>query len=820
MGGLIQDVKHALRGFRRAPGFSAFAVVTLALGIGATTTVFSLLYALFLRPLPVEDAQQVFHISHKLSWRGEPGASGGFAMSFPDYLYFRKHNTVFSQLAAHYSSAPLSLEADAEVQAVTGAVVTANYFTVLRLKPELGRFFSAEEDAVAERGPVTVLSHSLWRNRFGGDAQAVGKSIRVNGEKFTIVGVAPRGFSGFHGGAELALWIPSSMFRVGYRYCNIADRDCRPILATGRLKPDQTVDAALAEMSLLASQLESQYPETNKGRGIFIASASGWGSRERAQGEIAVKVLGVATGLVLLIASANLAGLLLARGIQRRKEMAVRLALGAGRARLARQLLTESMLLALLGGSAGLVVAVWANEIVAGFFGVTYSGFRMNLTLDLHPLILAGTVGVSVLTAAGFGLIPSLQGSRPDLTAGLKGEGPGAGRRSPLRDGLVVVQVALAVLLLTGAGLVVRSLQNVYRGSGFDPSQVVLLRIRPTLLAYEAPKAFAELREIHRRLAATPGVLAVSPAEYLPVGFSGNTAGVWLPGREPARREDAEQASVNAVGPGFFKTLQMELLEGRDFTEQDRHGAPLVAVVNDLLARRYWPGQSAVGQTLVADGEPYTIIGVVRDAQYYSGTEPSRPFFYPNYWQRDPNDRLEWDSRTHVRVAGDPAAMLPALLREVAAVDAALPISEAYPMTERLRFHFAPVRMATTALGFFGGVALLLSALGLYGVLAFTVNQRTREIGIRMALGAQPGDVLRLVLRQGAALALAGLGVGLVAALASARMLAGMLYGVPSRDLATFVAAPAVLLVVALAASWAPARRAARVDPMVALRYE
>ncbi len=820
MSNLLQDLRYAIRMLIRAPGFTVFAVLTLALGIGATTTVFSLLYALFLRPLPVEDSQQVFHISHKLRWRGEAEASGGFAMSFQDYLYFRQHNTVFSQLAAHYSTAPLSLEADAEVQGVNGAVVTANYFTLLRLKPALGRFFSEEEGAVAERGPVAVLSHSLWRTRFGGDAQVLGKSIRLNGEKFTIIGVAPHRFSGFHGGAELAVWIPSSMFRVGFRYCNVAERDCRPILLTARLKPGQTADAALAEMSLLAGQLEAQYPETNKGRGIFMASANGWGSRERAPGELAVKVLGVATGIVLLIASANLAGLLLARGIQRRKEIAVRSALGAGRARLVRQLLTESVLLSLLGGSAGLVVAIWANEIVAGFFGVTYSGFRMNLTLDLHPVILAGTVGISLLTAVGFGLAPSLQASRPDMIAALKGEAPGSGRRSPLRGGLVVVQVALAVLLLTGAGLVARSLQNIYRGPGFDPGQVVLLRIRPTLLAYDGPKAFSELRDIHRRLEATPGVVAVSPAEYLPVGFSGNTVGVWLPGSEPARREDAERASVNAVGPGFFKTLRMELLEGHDFGEQDRWGAPLVAVVNDLLARRYWPGQSAIGQTLIADGQPYNIIGVVRDAQYYSDLEPPRPFFYPNFWQRDPNDKLQWDSRTHVRVAGDPAGMLPVLLREVAAVDAALPLSEAYPMTERLKFAFAPVRMATTALSFFGALAVFLSALGLYGVLAFAVSQRTREIGIRMALGAQPGNVMRMVLRQGALLALAGLGIGLSAAMLSSRMLASLLYGVPAHDAATFLQTSAVLLSVALLACWLPARRATKVDPMTALRYE
>jgi predicted permease len=813
---LFQDVRYALRGFQRAPGFAVFAVLTLALGIGATTSIFSLLHTLFLRPLPVENPEQIVHIQQTLRGRREPG---GFAISFADYSYFREHSTSFSAIAAHYSGAPLSLAVGRESQFAIGGVVTANYFPMLGLRPALGRFFDVEEDAVPDRNPVAILSYSLWQARYGGDPQALGKVIQLNGEPFSIIGIAPKGFNGFHGSVEVDVWMPSAMFRVGYRYCDIAARGCRPLYLTARLKPGRTSAHAQAEMDLLAHQLEAQHPETNKGRGIQMQGARGLGPGARNQGAAAVNALSAAVAFLMLIASANLAGLLLARGVKRRKEMAVRLALGAGRGRLVRQLLTEGLLLSVTGGALGLLVAVWANHLLSTLLGASYSGIRTNFHVELNPLVLGVTMLTSLLTGIFFSLYPALEASRPDLIPALKDQ-RAIPRRLRLRGGLVALQVALAVVLLVAAGLAGRSLQSIYRGPGFDTGQVLTLRIRPTLLAYDGPKAYAVLREIHQRLNATPGVLSVSPADYLPVGFHENTVGIWLPGQEPSRREDAQRASVNAVGPGFFKTLQMDLLEGRDFTEHDQPGEPLVAVVNDLLAHRYWPGSSAVGQTLVADGKAYTIVGVVRDAQYYSGTEPPRPFFYSNFWQRDPGQERLWDSRTHVRVTGDPAPMLPVLLREVAAVDAALPVSEAYPLTERLRYAFAPVRVASTALSFFGGLAVFLSALGLYGVLAFAVSQRTREIGIRMALGAHPRDVLGMMLRQGATLALTGLGAGLAAAFVSSRALASLLYGVSSHDWVTFAGAPAVLLLVALVACWLPARRAARTDPMVALRYE
>jgi predicted permease len=817
MGTLLQDLRFGIRMLAKSPGFTAVAVLTLALGIGANTAIFSLVDALFLQTLPVRDPSRLVDVYQTRKGQGY------FAISYVDYLYYRDHNRSFSDLAAHYSSSPINLITPGESKEINGSVVSANYFSLLGLRPLLGRFFLPEEDEVPNRNPVAVLSYGLWQRQFGGDPEILGKSVRLNGTFFTVVGVGPRDFRGVvPGGLTTDVWIPAAMFHVGYRYCDAFQRSCTVVKLIGRLKPGRRVADAQAEMDVLARQLATQFPDTNKSVGAVVAPARGVDYEDRAESTHNSALLLAAVAVILLITCANLAGLLLARSTARRKEIAVRLALGAGRGRLVRQLLTESLLLSLLGGAVGLLIAFWARDFILPFYGADSEGRRAYFSMGLDPLVLTATLALSLLTGILFGLVPALQATRPDLVPALKDEGTSAGfRRSRLRDLLVVTQVALSIVLLVGAGLLLRSLRSIYRGPGYDPGHILMLRLRPSLVAYDPAKAWAFQREAIRRLEALPGVVSASPSEYAPLHGWGGDASLWLPGQQPSRPEDAYQTASNEVGPRYFETMWISVLEGREFNERDRQDAPRVAIVNETLALRFWPGGSAVGRALVVDGLEYEVAGVVKNAQYYNVSEQPRPFLYLDYWQQDnTTNTFSEDSRTTVRVAGDPATMLLLIRKEIAAVNPDVPISEDRPLTEWLDYSFQPVRVASTMLICFGALALFLSALGLYGVLAFTVSQRTREIAIRIALGAERSDVARLVVREGALLALAGAALGLIAAFASARFLASLLYGVLPYDPLTFLVGPVVLVGVALLASYLPARRAMRVDPMVALRYE
>ncbi|MBI3405010.1 MAG: FtsX-like permease family protein, partial [Acidobacteria bacterium] len=642
---------------------------------------------------------------------------------------------------------------------------------------------------------------------------------QLNGTAFTVVGVAPRDFvAAGTGDPAIEAWIPSAMFRVGYRYCDAFARDCKVVRLLGRLKPDHTLAEAQQELSLLAQQLATAYPETNKGRGIVVTPARGIGPDDQKEYSGSLMLLLCAVAVVLLISCANVAGLLLARSLKRRKEVAVRLALGASRGRLVRQLLTESLLLAGLGGLLGLLVAFWAKDVISSFYAVNYAGRAMNFSLSLSPLVLLASIALTLITGVVFGLIPAVQSTRTDLTTALKSETPVIGKsRGHLRDILVITQVALSIVLLVAAGLLVRSLASIYRGPGYDPSQVVLVRLRPSLVGYDLQKGWAFQREVIRRLETVPGVVSASTAFYN-AHEGGNDFRLWTPGHDPDKKEDAYTSRGNMVGPRFFETLKVSLLDGRDFTELDREGAPKVAIVNDVLARHFWPNQNAVGQSLIVDGKSTQVIGTVRDLHFYAFGEGPRPYLYLSYWQQGARD---WnDSRTQVRVAGDPRAMLQIIRREITAVDPSVPINEDYPMTDRLRFQFRIVRGAETALVSLSGLALFLSAIGVYGVLAFAVSQRTREIGIRMALGASRRNVAGLVLRNGLAVTLIGVCLGLGGAMVLTRLMASLLYGISATDPVSFIAGAVLLLSVASIATYVPTRAAMRVDPMVALRYE
>jgi predicted permease len=523
--------------------------------------------------------------------------------------------------------------------------------------------------------------------------------------------------------------------------------------------------------------------------------------------------------MVLFVACANVAGLLLVRGVKRRREVAVRLALGASRARVVRQLLTETLLLAAAGGALGLLIAVWANDTLQAFYAADYAGRPVHFELGLRAWVIAVTGGLSLVTALLCGLAPALLGSATNVVEALKDEsGTGAGRRSMFRDGLVALQIACSIVLLVGAGLLVRSVREISAGPGIDASHVVMLRLRPSLVQYEGPKAHAFQRAAIRRLESLEGVDAASAGESLPMFGAGPTELV-------ARANEsaggpAVTAGTSRIGDRYFEVLGVPILDGRAFDSRDTPDGQPVAIVNDVLARQLWPGESPVGQALRIDSRTYSIVGVVRGAQYHAMTESVVPYVFLNYWQQQPNGGWSSDSRTFVRVRGNAAAMMPAIRRAIAAVDPAVPLSEAYPLETRLTFEFSRVRMAMTMLGSFGVLTLVLTAMGLYGVVAFAMSLRVREIAIRMALGARPEQVHRLVIGHGLKVAAAGAVAGLAAAAAGARVLASLLYGVSPYDVTTFAGVALVLCAVAVAASAIPARRAMRIDPAMTLRAE
>lgn len=810
------DLRFGARLLVRAPGFTAIALITLALGIGANSTLFSLADALFLRPLPVPEPSQIVH-GFQTRPDGLGASSGANPLSLADYLYYREHARSFTDLAAHYDSSPLHLVIDGEPAAVTGAVVTESYFRVLRIQPALGRFFLPAEDQVRDRDAVAVISYGFWQQRFGGDPLAVGRTMQINGRTFTIIGVAPSTFSGVHNGSAATVWIPSAMFRVGYRYCDAFDRDCTIVELLGRLKADATIEAAQTELSTLARQLAAAFPATNRGLGVVVMAARGTFPDQDAPRYVGLLLGGV--GVLQLIACANVAGLLMARGMRRRKEIAVRLALGAGRRRIVRQLATESALLALAGGALGLLVAVWAKELIVPFYAADYAGRPRQFSVGITVWVFGATALVSILSALVFGLAPALQTTRADVLPALKDESATGSRRSRMRDGLVVVQVALSMVLLVGAGLMVRSLQTIYRGPGFDPQPVIMLRIRPSLVAYGGEKAREFQREVVRRLERLPGVVAASASNVVPLQAVEGSTTVSLTDTDRVGAS-AVQAAGGPVGDRFFEVLGVPLVEGREFDERDRSSPRPVVIVNQVLARQLWPHGGAAGQTVLVDGRQHDVVGVVNMDPYRPIAAQPKPYFFRNYWQQNAASGWTEDSRTYVRVARDAGSMMNRIRREITAIDPSVPISEDYPLTSRVRFEFRPVRMAMTMLVSFGVLALVLSAIGLYGVVAFVTSQRTREIAIRLALGADRAQVRSLVLGQGARLAILGVVLGLGSAFAATRLLATLLYGVQPYDFATFLAVPLVLVVVALVASWAPARRATKVDPALTLRYE
>jgi predicted permease len=808
MQSFIQDLRYGTRMLLKRPGLSLIAILTLALGIGANLTIFTFVDTMFFRPLPVREPYQLVSVA--------PARGEGFA--YPVYEHLRDHSKSFESLAAHYSTAPLNLSSEGESQMIRGAVVSGNYFSTLGIKPIQGRFFLPEEDAVPDRDRVVVISEGFWQTKFGGQTSALGKQIRLNGSDFTIIGVAPKDFSGVSPGYPNDLWIPTMMLRLGYRWCDaLSDLQCNTLDFIGRLAPNHTLAEAQTETTTLAGNFAASSQGTTD-RGVKLMPALGVRAIDREALSYQLRLMMAMTGVLLLIACANVAALLLTAGVARRKEIVVRMSIGAGRARLIRQFLTESLLLTLLGGILGLIISLWAKNLLLVLYTFNASDFQQTYDLSLNPRTLTFGLALTVVTGFLFGLFPAIQSTRHDLVQALKVEsGIRSVHQTRVRNALVIGQVALSLALLVSAGLLLRSAGRLRQGMNFDPQHVAVLRLRPALQDYAPEKAQAFTRSVLQQLAATPGVESVSLSAGFTVGRTRRTR-VRLPEQPSNRPEDQLQVECHEIAPRFFETLKIPLIEGRDFSEGDRPGAPRVVIVNETLAKQLWPDGKELERLLVVNDQEYRVVGVAKDSQLRNATEAPPPFLYLPYWQN--NVSPQTDSYLVVRVAGDPRTMLPVLRRRIVAVDSNVPITDAIPLTQQVLGHLKPVVLTNSVMIPSSVIALFLSMIGLYGALAFAVRQRTREIGIRMALGAQMVDVLSLIVGQGMKLVFAGVAIGLLGAWAATRVLKSLLYGVGATDPLTFALVAAALFAGGLLASFIPARRATKVDPMVALRYE
>ncbi|MCA1815293.1 MAG: ABC transporter permease [Acidobacteria bacterium] len=813
----LRDVRHGWRALRKRPGLTLAAVVSLALGVGANTAIYSVARAVFLRPLAVRDPATLVAVADKV-------------LSYPAYTELRDENHVCAGLAA-YASRQMNLEHDgAQPARVSSYVVTGNYFGVLGVGASVGRTLLPEDDEATSAPQVAVLSDHLWREQFGGDRGAVGKTVRLNGVPFTVVGVAPAEFRGTMLAASPDVYVPvanwSRLATGFYATLDISRRGWSWLSVVGRLRPGVAVGRAETELNQLARQnreANGQRTPPDFHYDVRPLAVAATGLESRAEIVRFMSLLAAVVAVALLIACANVANLLLARAASRRREIGVRLALGASRARLVRQLLTESVMMSLAGGALGLLVALWATSLLSAFSLPGYIALG-RLDLGLKPDVLAFTFLLALATGVGFGLAPALSAAKADLVTALKDQGAtGAPSRARVRGALVAAQVALCLLLLVCAGLFSRSLRNALNiNLGFEPERVAAVSVNLGLQRYDEPRARAFYESLRERVAAQPGVESAAWASELPLGGGRDAEGLEIEGYTPASDDGSESLDVGAVSPGYFKTLGIELLAGRDFAAQDRDGAPGAVIVNEALARTYFGGQNPLGKRIKIPREKdaYTVVGVARDHKFVDlRTEPPPEVFFPVAQRMSDYGLTDIHLVARAR-GGDAESLLPALAREAHALDASVPLVNPRTLADCVRDQLAAQRFGSTLLALFSLLALALAVVGIYGVVAYSVAQRTREFGIRIALGARAGDILRLVLGRGSLPVFVGLAVGLAAAAASTRLLAAFFYGLAATDPATFAAAAALLAAVALAACYLPARRAAKVDPMIALRDE
>jgi predicted permease len=816
---MLKDLRFALRGFARTPTFTAAAVLSLGLGIGLNSTIFTLVNTLFLNPLPVSRPSELVAVYTTDAKNASPFGNV-LQVSYPNYKDYRDTNTVFTKLAAYTFPQRVSLSTGGEPDQTFVELVSGNYFHVLGIQPAAGRFFGANEDRVPGEAPVIVISHSLWQRRFAGAADIVNKPISVNGAPFTIVGVAPEGFRGVNSLFGPDGWMPVMTFQsvlpVQLRSW-LDERRALMFTLAGRMKPGVTIDQARANMTAIAKTLEQTYPQPNEGRSATLkplAEATIFpGIRDvLLMGGVMLMAI---VGVVLLIACSNIANLLLARATSRRQEIAIRLALGGSRARLVRQLLTESLLLSLFGGAAGLLIAFWGKNAIwatrPAFVATSFVDPKFDANVFLFTFV------VAIVTGVLFGLAPALSGSRADVVAALKDQSRAAGQRRKtfgLGNILIVGQVALSLVALVTAALFLRSSRAAsHIDPGFDTEHTVVMLVSPGQAGYKDDRVLQFYRDVTARLTTIGGVQSVSWSANLPL-FGGNSRSVFIEGRENDKQASGILTLTNFIDVGYFRTTGIPLLSGRDFTESDRKGSPPVAIINDTMARKYWPNGEAVGKRFryYTESDYREVVGVVKTAKYITLGEAPQAASYV------PVAQVLIDAMVlNARLAAPPDQMLGTIEREVRQMDAKMPIQNASTVRGILDQSLWAVNLGATLLAIFGVLALGLACVGLYGVMAYSVGQRTREIGLRMALGAPSAQVLGLVMRQGMTLVAIGVVIGLAAAFWVSGFLGALLFG-SSRDPLSFIGAAIALLIVAAFASFLPARRASGVDPLIALR--
>ena len=808
----LQDLRFGLRILRRSPGFSVLAILCLTLGIGANAAVFSWVEGILFRPYPA-----VAHQERLLALAGTArGETGATALSWPDFLDLQRNCTLFDTFfVSKITGTTLSIGDRAE--RTIGSIVSANYFDAIGVHPMLGRGFEAGEDAGRGAHPVAVISYQLWQGRFKGDPRIVGKTQRLNGVVHTIVGVAPEGFYGTFVGWGMQFWVPASMEDIfeagGYK---LEDRGARWVEAYVRLKPGVTREQGQAEISAAAKRLENDYPDTNRGRSVQLWPL--WRTPFNNAGTM-LPTLEIMLGVVffvLLIASANVGNLLLVRSFARRHEMTVRLAIGAGRGRLLRQLLTEGVILSAFGAVGGLLVAYWCRHALVLLFPAR-AGVAMHLPGEIDWRVLAVSAGVCLIATLVVGLVPALQSGKIDLAAALKADSAGVvgiRGRAWVRSGLVVVQVSLSFILLVGAGLLLQSLQKIRTSSpGFSTHGVIHTSVDLVSAGYDPQRARNFQDELLERVRGLPGVESATFARLMPLDYGTYSSSPIAVDGYVAPPEELPTVEFNEVGEEYLATMGIPLVTGREFTRADDEGSALVAVVNETMAGQYWRGKNPIGERVQVKGRWMQVVGVAKDSKYESVREAAKPFFYVPWRQN-----LSVGPGLYVRTPLSPETMAAGLAREVHALDGNLAPYEAITLQEQVDRSTAPQKVAVTLVGVLGGLALLLAAIGLYGVMSYAVSQSSRELGLRMALGAEASNLWRLVMSRGLALTAGGVLLGAVAALALTRLLGNYLFKVSPRDPLAFGAAFAVMTIAALAASFLPAWRATRTDPARVLR--
>jgi predicted permease len=812
MGTLGQEIRYAVRALRKAPGFALLTIITLALGIGANSTIFSWIDGTLLNPIPgVSNTSKLVTLSRSNSARKPK------EFSYQDYLDLRDQNTTLTGLAA-MSMHPVDITGGAHPEHTWGALASANYFDVLGAKPLIGRTFLPAEGKAPGADPVVVLGYKLWMQRYGGDKNIVGKTVQINQHAYSVIGVMPRAFVGSNAGLQLDLWVLTTMQnQIVSSYDRLHDRGANWLVLQGRRKPGVTAEQAQADLNTVMSRIAKDYPNEHRGD-TEITAFPLWRGPFGANGYLYVllPMLMAIAGFVLLLACANVANLILVRSVGRKREIALRLSVGATRWRLVRQFLIESLLLAVLAGAVAMLITAWTAGSLSRF--IPPSGVPIAMNISANGTVLLVTFLISLVTGVLFGALPALRASDVSPMAVLKqdsGSSPGSVQKARLSSVLVVTQIALSLLLLVCSGLFIRSFRAAQTlDPGFNAKNIFVASYDLFPAGYNRDTGAEFHRQVVERIGRIPGVESVTVADWVPLGYSTNST-VVQPEGYVAQPHESTDISEATIGPNYLKTLQIPLVAGREIRVEDRQASQPVAMVNEAFVERFWPGQNAIGKKVDTEGMMFAVVGVAKTVKYDALGEDPKPIIYlPIQQDYEPIGTIQ------ARVNGDPLLFARAIEKAIHEGNAEMPIFDESTMEQRVATATTGSRIAGAFVGTFGLLALVLAAVGIYGLISYTTRQRTHEIGIRLALGAQRADVFRLVIGNGVKLVVAGLAIGFGLSLALTRFLSSILFQTGATDVATFLVVGLLLAVVALVACYLPARRAMKVDPMVALRYQ